>query len=358
MKKKINILSIDGGGIRGIIPAVVLDYIEQGLQRKSNNPNVTLADYFDLIAGTSTGGILACFYLLPPDDLQFAHSKYYAKDAIRIYAEYGKKIFRRPWYRLGLTSERYPSDGLESVLKEFMGDVTLAETRKHCLVTAYNITEREAVFFSTPEAKKYRHRNYLMRDIARATSAAPTYFEPAAVHSIGGSLLHLIDGGMFAGNPTLCALVEAGKTRFEACDPPTLSDVYVVSVGTGKERKHYDYEKAKNWGAIGWARPVIDILLSASAEVVDYQLQKQFQTAGCPDHYVRLEPELGKAKAEMDDASDENIRHLKEAGQNYIEEYAEALDAIVDTLIANNASARAESAVKKGKKKGGAVITN
>ncbi|MDR3246356.1 MAG: patatin-like phospholipase family protein, partial [Prevotellaceae bacterium] len=65
MKRKVTILSIDGGGIRGIIPAVILNYIEEGLQRKTGDNKVVLSDYFDMIAGTSTGGILACFYLLP-----------------------------------------------------------------------------------------------------------------------------------------------------------------------------------------------------------------------------------------------------------------------------------------------------
>jgi patatin-like phospholipase/acyl hydrolase len=65
MKRKVTVLSIDGGGIRGIIPAVILNYIEEGLQRRAGDNTVFLSDYFDMIAGTSTGGILACFYLLP-----------------------------------------------------------------------------------------------------------------------------------------------------------------------------------------------------------------------------------------------------------------------------------------------------
>ena len=81
MKRKIKILSIDGGGIRGIIPAVILNYIEKGLQTQSGNPNATLADYFDLVAGTSTGGILSCFYLLPPAPDNPCHSRYFASDS-------------------------------------------------------------------------------------------------------------------------------------------------------------------------------------------------------------------------------------------------------------------------------------
>jgi patatin-like phospholipase/acyl hydrolase len=188
------------------------------------------------------------------------------------------------------------------------------------------------VFFTSPEARKYEHRNYLLRDVARATSAAPTYFEMAAVRSLGGAASYLIDGAMYAGNPSLCAVVEANKSIFGACAHPTVNGLYIVSVGTGKEKKKYGYGKAKDWGAIGWARPLIDILLSASAEVVDYQLQQMFTVAGCRDCYVRLEPELGKAKPDMDDASKENIAQLKDAGECFIKEHAEELEGIVDKL--------------------------
>ncbi len=339
MKRKVNILSIDGGGIRGIIPAVILNYIEKRLQLLTGDKNVTLADYFDLVAGTSTGGILACYYLLPPAPGQECHSKYFASEAIDVYAKYGKEIFKRKFLRFGVATEKYPATGLEKILNDYMGDVTLAQSRKNCIVTAYDITERKAVLFTSPEARKYEHKNYLMRDVARATSAAPTYFELAAIQSIGGAASYLIDGAMYAGNPTMCAVVEANKSVYEACVNPTINDLYIVSVGTGKEKKKYDYQKAKGWGAVGWARPVIDILLSASAEVVDYQMRQLFKVAGCKDCYVRLEPELGKAKPEMDDASDENISQLKDAGECFIKDYAEELDDIVNRLTKNSKEA-------------------
>ena len=343
MNSKVRILSIDGGGIRGIIPAVILNYIEKELQRRTDNPNTTLIDYFDLVAGTSAGGILACYYLLPPMPGQESASRYFAADAVDMYALHGKDIFNRKFLRKGITREKYTAAGLEKVLKDCMGDTTLADSRKNCIITAYDATERKAVFFTSPEARKYEHRNYLMRDVARATSAAPVYFELAAIRSLGGAMMHLIDGAVYAGNPTMCAFVEACKGNLspqpfsegEESFPPSegLRGAYVVSIGTGKERKKYDYAKAKNWGAIGWARPMIDMLLSSSAEVVDYQMRQLFKAAGCSERYVRLEPEIGKASPDMDDASKQNIRHLKEAGEYFISENAEKLDQIVERLI-------------------------
>ena len=336
MNKKVTILSIDGGGIRGIIPAVILNHIEKRLQRQSGNPNASLADYFDLMAGTSTGGILACYYLLPPTPLQQSHSRYFASEAIDMYAKHGKEIFNRKWLRFGVAKEKYPVTGLEKYLYHCMGDVTLAQSRKNCIITAYDITERKAVFFTSPEARKNEHRNYLLRDVARATSAAPTYFELAAIRSMERVESYLIDGAVYAGNPTMCAVVEANKSVYETCVHPTVNDLYIVSVGTGKEKQKYNYLKARTWGALGWVRPMIDILLSASAEVVDYQIRQLFKVAGCSDCYVRLEPDLGKAKPEMDDASDENIRQLKNAGESFVKDHIEELDEIVHHLIENN----------------------
>lgn len=333
MKRKVKILSIDGGGIRGIIPAVILNHIEKGLQTKADDPNVTLADYFDLIAGTSTGGILACCYLMPPEPGQKSHSRYFASQAIDMYVNHGQEIFNRKFLHRGVVRGKYSAAGLEKVMKDCMDEVTLADTRKGCIITAYDVIERRAVLFTSPEARKYEHRNYRLRDVARATSAAPTYFEPAAIKSMNGMPSYLIDGAMYAGNPSMCAMVEANKTTYEICANPVIEDVYIVSVGTGKVHKTYGFDKAKDWGAIGWARPLIDILLSASAEVVDYQMRQLFAVAGCSDCYVRLEPELGNAKSEMDDASKDNIRQLIDAGECFVKDHAEELDEIVKKLL-------------------------
>ncbi|MDR1346251.1 MAG: patatin-like phospholipase family protein [Bacteroidales bacterium] len=334
----IRILTIDGGGIRGIIPAVILDYMEKELQRKSGNSAACLADYFDLIAGTSTGGILACFYLLPGSAGEGMKSKYPASEAINLYANHGKDIFKPKtnklfWGISNLFSEKYTEKNLEKILTDVMGDVRLSETRKNALVTAYDITSRKAVLFSTPVAKQYTHRDYFLRDVARATSAAPTYFKLATVHSIGGAAAYLIDGAMFAADPTLCALVEANKSTFPTCRQPDISDMYIVSIGTGKVIKQYDYQKAQKWGIIQWAVPVLNILMSASSEVGSYQVQQLFSVAGCASNYVRLEPGLNKAAPDMDDASQNNIEKLKDAGLYYISENVEMLDKIVDTIV-------------------------
>jgi patatin-like phospholipase/acyl hydrolase len=329
MRKKVTILSIDGGGIRGIIPAVILNYIEEGLQKKTGDPNVVLADYFDMIAGTSTGGILTCFYLLP--------ERKPAKEAIDIYALYGKDIFKKhsfnPW---GLLEEKYKHKGLEAILLKTLGDTKISEVKKRCLITAYDMEQRKAIIFTDKDALAGDIRNYYLRDIARATSAAPTYFEPAEINSLGQATSHLIDGGIYANNPTLCAWIEAYKSDFGFCKNPVANDLFIVSVGTGKVKKKYKYTKAKDWGLINWALPMLDVLLSASAEVVHYQMRQLFSIKGCTGKYKRLEPDLGNATPEMDDVSDENIKNLREAGGSFVLGNVDKLNEIIDFLYENN----------------------
>lgn len=330
MKKKVKILSIDGGGIRGTIPAVILDYVETELKKKSCNQDIVIQDFFDMIAGTSTGGILTCFYLHP--------SRFLAEEAVKLYVDNGAKIFKPkiPIFNkvLSLITAKYSVKGIKETLNDAFGESKLSEAAKHSLITSYDIVGRKAVFFTVPEAKENpSQRDYYLKDIARATSAAPTYFAPASIKSIGGEKHYLLDGAMFANNPSLCAIVEARKTKFERCENPTIKDIYLVSIGTGKETKLLNAEKMSKWGLAKWAVPVLDILMTASPEVVSYQIKQLFEVSGCSDCYVRLEPELHGANFKIDDASKENIKKLKEAGKYYIKENREKLDKIVDDLL-------------------------
>lgn len=329
--KKIRILTIDGGGIRGIIPAVILDSIEKLLQIKTGNPNAMIADYFDMIAGTSTGGILTTLLILP-DNEDKTKGRYFASQAVDLYKKHGKHIFKK---RLPLMSKIfgsiYSEKGLEEVLNEKIGDVKLSEVRKHCLITAYDINSRNAVFFTSPI--KYDNRNYYMRDIARATSAAPTYFPPAKIESLSKKYAYLIDGGIYANDPTMSAIMEARKMNFQNYGHPDFRDMYIVSIGTGKQLQSYDYEKAKKWGTIGWAAPVIDMMLSSSAEVVSYQVKKLFEAINRSSSYVRIEPDLCNANSDLDDASDKNVTSLEQAGLNYVNANIDLLDKIVDELL-------------------------
>ena len=328
------ILSIDGGGIRGIIPGTILAEIEKRIIAKTKNEKVRIADYVDLIAGTSTGGILVCILVCPDKDNQ---PKYSAQEAVDLYFNNGHKIFLTSlWQKIktmgGVMNEKYPEGGLEESLKEYLGDAKLSQVFKPCLITSYDILNRRSVFFNKLDAKD-DYTDYYLRDLARATSAAPTYFEVSDTHSLSGTEYPLIDGGVFANNPAMCALVEGTKLN----PGINLSSVFVLSIGTGKDKKKqhsYTFEKAKNWGIAGWIVPLIDILMSANSETVDYQLRKIFENTGHPKNYIRIEPDLVVADPSMDNATPENMAALKQDAGMFIAENEDLINQVVDALLA------------------------
>jgi uncharacterized protein len=343
MKKKVTILSIDGGGIRGILPGVIMAFVEKRLREREGD-KVRISDYFDLVAGTSTGGILSCIYLAPGKD---GRPKFTAQEAVDLYLDRGHEIFDVTFWQkmrsgLSLADEKYSAEQLEKSLNDYLGDTLLSQLLKPCIITAYDIFERKAVFFNKVDAINNPVRDFYVKDIGRATSAAPTYFETARINSIYGTPYYLIDGGVFANNPAMCAYAEARTLDFATKllhegkkDKPMVKDMMIVSIGTGSKGDSYSYEQAKNWGVIGWIMPLISILMSGNSETVNYELNQMFKTISSPGKrdYYRLEPAREPADAAMDNATAHNMSALKEAGMRYVSDNTPLLEKIADLLI-------------------------
>jgi hypothetical protein len=152
-----------------------------------------------------------------------------------------------------------------------------------------------------------------MVQAAHATSAAPTYFEPVR---IGDATL--IDGGVFAINPALCAYAEAGGKL----------DV-MVSLGTGQHTRRLAYEDIEDWGQLEWARPLIDVVFDGGQDAVDFQMRAL--AAGA---YVRLQTRLMLASDDLDDASEENLANLQREAEKLIRERSDDIDAACARLTA------------------------
>lgn len=344
--KKVRILSIDGGGIRGILPGALLTYVEKRIKEKTKDPNATIGQYFDFIAGTSTGGILACCYLIPNEN---GFYKFSAEEALNLYMDRGDEIFdvtlRQRLKSLGgVKDEKYDEAELVDALQDYFGEVKLSELLKPNLVTSYDIRARNAKFFTSHDATEPRH-DFLVKDVARSTSAAPTYFEPARIKSLAGTPYPLIDGGVFANNPTLCAYAEArtidfSKTLNHPDKPklPTAKDMIIVSLGTGGTEESYPYSEFKDAGMLKWIQPLIDIMMSGNAETVDYQVRQIYNTLSGNNkkNYYRIDPELITASAKMDKADMKNLKALKADGLACVDKNQKKLDEIVDKLIANH----------------------
>jgi len=337
--KKVRILSLDGGGIRGILPGIVLSRIEKKLQNKTENPDLRLSDMFDFIAGTSTGGILALAYLTPNNDNR---PKLTAQEAVNIYLNRGDEIFDvSSWQKIksgyGITDEKYNASELEEALEDTFGSLKLSDLLKPCIISSYDIRNGKPHFFKQHKSKNEIY-NFKLKDVARSTSAAPTYFETARVKNDVGTPYPLIDGGVFVNNPSLVAYSEVRSMTFKDFDNfPTAKDMMIVSIGTGSKSKGYEYKKAKDWGAVAWIKPVIEIMMSGNSQTVHYHLKQIFGTLDEHDQadYHRLEPDVITADSEMDNASIENLQKLNEDGLTFIskKEIDKELDIIVDKLI-------------------------
>jgi len=334
------ILSIDGGGIRGIIPGQILVTFEKKLQQLSGDEGMRIADVFDLVAGTSTGGILSCLYLCP-DSAAPSRPMFTAEQAVNLYLQNGDDVFDLSVFKEmtslgGLTDERYSADYLEKLLKSYFDDLKLSDLLKPCLITAYDINRRKAHFFNSADTAGSRsEKDFLVRDVARSTSAAPTYFEPANIEAGDRSVYPLIDGGVFANNPAMCACVEAFKIN------PTvkISDLQVLSLGTGTISDAYHYSEARNWGKVAWLTPILDILMSGVSETVHCQLENLFRCADCEFQYLRLQPDLKDfpdVNAALDFASESNMDALQRAAMSFVEDEAvnRQLDEFAQLLLA------------------------
>jgi uncharacterized protein len=265
----VRILSIDGGGIRGIIPAMLLAEIERRTGESS-------AHLFDLVAGTSTGGIIALGLTIPKCTGAPLCS---AQRFVELYENEGPRIFSRSLARAlftldSFTWRKYSSAGIESVLEDYFGESRLRDAVTDVLITSYEIEQRFPFFFKSRNARARSDYDFPARHVARATSAAPTYFEPMKIPTGTNSDYYtLIDGGVFANNPAACALVEA-RTVFED------SNYLVVSLGTGSLLRGVPSAIANHAGAALWAKPLLDIIFDGVSSTVDYQLQQLLPQIG------------------------------------------------------------------------------
>ncbi|MEX2216487.1 MAG: CBASS cGAMP-activated phospholipase [Phycisphaeraceae bacterium] len=299
------ILSLDGGGIRGLVTAVWLARLES----KLGSP---LADHFDLVAGTSTGGILAAAVGL----------KIPAADMIDLYRKRARDIFPSAWARRwnrvgrtftqGLSAPKYSEAGLRQVLLDVVGDRSFAQLAiTPTLITSYNTLTRTALVFKN---HKPEHQSLLLRDILAATAAAPTYF-PAHVMQVEHADVCLIDGGVVANNPTACAIAEAVRWNDARHPSLALKDFIVASFGTGHATRPITIAQAREWGALEWAIPAIDVLMDGAGDATEYIARQLI----ADENHFRFQTRLDKAFDAIDNADEANLNALVNLANHHLE---------------------------------------
>jgi len=298
----VRVLAIDGGGIRGLIPALVLADLERRTGRRA-------AELFDVIAGTSAGALLACGLARPAPATAAELADAYVEEGPRIF---GRSLLKRAFSVGGLVDERYEDDGLMAALERHLGATRLSEATTGLLVTAYDIEHRRAVFFRSTRAREDPAEDHTLVEVARASAAAPTYFEPGRA----GERV-LVDGGVFSANPSLVAIVDRE-------DEVSL----LVSVGTGTSEERIAYERARWWGQLEWARPLLDVVFDGIAETTEFAVARLLR-----ERYVRLQPALREGNARLDDASEANLAGLRRDAERLIAERAADLDDLAARLV-------------------------
>lgn len=387
----ITILSIDGGGVRGIIPSEVLSVLEAKLQKLDvDNKDARIADYFDFIAGTSTGGLMTAMLTAPNDEKR---PLFAAKDIAKFYLDKSPNIFLKtpetnqppsteedsritdsdeateepltthaevintpatflrgiidfiadftpeakdyvePLNKY-LLQPKYDGKNLQDTIKGLLGEkLALSETLTSVIIPAFDIKHFGPTIFSTLKAKRDRSMDAPLADVCRATSAAPYYFPP--YHFKTSKPFNLVDGGVAANNPSFLAVCEAMKER-----KADFHKFVVLSLGTGAPDASGRLEvRDGKWGIVDWlwqddnSNPLLDILTTAPDEMTEMYMSTVFQYSGLEHNYTRIQVELKPSEAIMDNTSKENLERLKKIGQDLAEQNDAKLEALASRLV-------------------------
>ncbi|XP_073023908.1 patatin-like protein 2 [Primulina eburnea] len=336
----VTVLSIDGGGIKGIIPAVILEFLESQLQ-ELDGENARLADYFDVIAGTSTGGLVTAMISAPDENNR---PLYAAKDIKPFYLENCPKIFPQthtlfPFGKLfkSLIGPLYDGRHLHKVLRKELREITLTQALTNVVIPAFDIKRLQPVIFSTYEAKRCTWLDAKLSDICISTSAAPTFLPGHEFKTIDANgydyEYNLIDGGVAANNPTLIAITEVTKHMFDKIKvdlsqikPGDYPRILTLSIGTGtaKVEEKYNSRIARKWGILDWllhggTTPLLEIFTQASADMVDFHNALIFQAFFSEDNYLRIQDDtLSGIENSVDIATVENLERLATIGEKLL----------------------------------------
>ncbi|OEL19358.1 Patatin-like protein 1 [Dichanthelium oligosanthes] len=378
----LTVLSIDGGGIRGLIPATILAYLEAQLQ-EIDGPDARLADYFDMIAGTSTGGLIAAMLSAPGKDKR---PLFAAKDITQFYLDNGPHIFpqKRVWVPIPGWVEsarntlgrgpKYDGKFLHEKIESLLPEVRVADTLSNLVVPAFDVKRMQPILFSTLEAEREAHKNARLADICIATSAAPTYLPAHSFETRGSDgephEFQLIDGGVAANNPTMAAMslltremlrlrrqlvgdkdvhlvrgdvvednnnnnptTDAMKAMIAAekrqgVEPSVYRNILVLSIGTGNamQTEMYTAADCNKWNLLNWLTndgfsPLIDFFSNASADMVDIHAEVLFELLGCENNYLRIQTDKLKGEtALVDCTTKQNMNYLIEIGKSLLME--------------------------------------
>ncbi|EES01907.1 patatin-like protein 3 isoform X1 [Sorghum bicolor] len=342
----ITILSIDGGGVKGIIPGTFLAFLESKLQELDGS-NARIANYFDVIAGTSTGGLITAM-LAAPSLNNAKQPCYEAKDIVPFYLKHSPRIFPCRTGILGwffkilqiikmIIGPKYDGKYLHKMTNDLLGDTRLKETLTNVVVPTFDVKCVKPTIFSTFKARSDTLMNARLGDVCIGTSAAPTvlpahYFETVDYHTGSSRSFNIIDGGLAANNPTLVAMGEITEQirqkskEFPETKPLDYHRYLVVSLGTGLPEQDIKFDACRvaKWGIFGWfgrenTMPLLQMFLHASSDMTDSYVADLFKAIGCSDQLLRIQDRnipIGAVPADL--STEKNLQGLVKIGENLL----------------------------------------
>lgn len=321
MKSKgpILILSIDGGGSRGVIPTNLLAYIER-------EQRLSIREEFDFFAGVSTGALVAAYLARNVGSMsELADGGYSSRELTRIFDKsiWDKMLGRmqnQPKYD-GVNKRSYIEAQLDGVL---INDIT----DKHLLILAYDFINRELVTFKNNRGHDSLY-NPTLAEICDAASAAPTLYPPVA--TTAPKRRWLVDGALATNDPSLCAIGEALAMGH------SLEDIWMLSLGTGKPAHDLSQqdrdrigEDSRHWGIVGWlTNGLLDHMLSASSSVSRHQCEQLLGS-----RYVRINEELPRSLMQLDNTTEVRVEDLKSYAFLWYEKFADDIRGVLHGVSA------------------------
>ena len=292
------ILALDGGGVRGIYPATVLAQLEEALGKP-------VADCFDLLAGTSTGAIVA----------GAAAAGIGMAEVVGLFENHAQTIFKKSWFRWPLFHSRYRAEPLEKIVRGCVSSSKLGEVRTPLMITSSNISTGNVQVFKSAYLRELGHPyvrdgNIPLSDAIMASCAVPSYFDPVKVNDA-----LLADGGLWANNPSIIALIEA-LSKFGK----SIEQVYILSISTGHAARMYGH--SGSWGLLtGWKRQMLVSYVMGLQSQASSNMAKL--TLG--DRFIRLDPEIEDWG--LDDT--QHMDNLKALAEN---DFANHANHIIDSI--------------------------
>lgn len=315
------VLSIDGGGVRGIIPARILQEIET----RTNKP---ISKLFNIVSGTSTGGLLTLAITKPDGQ---GNPEFSAEYLLRLYMERSKEIFAKPSIirkiktGFGLWGSKYDRTAYDKILLQIFKNNLLNQSLCPVFIPIYSLGNSKPFIASTYFAAHNKENDFYLRDIAGAASAAPTYFDPKKFRSPNSTTIYQgVDGGIYANNPELIGVtgVYLLHPNFE------IGNIILLSLGTGDTVKNN--QNSGNDGDIGWLKnkDIIGNMMDAESAIAETAVTAMLKNS----NHFRFQLHLPNELAAMDNSSDSNLNALLEAAEDFIQQNTNSIDNLCKKL--------------------------